>query len=172
MRSRWIAGALACGLLACAPTLDWRETSPQASGIAALFPCRPDQHGRAVELAETRVRMEMLVCAAGGATYALSFIDVADPTRVTPVLVAVRAVAAANLGAAQPRVAPWQMSGMTPNPQAARVSFAGRLPDGAAVQQHSVFFSKGLRVYQASVIGTKPPLDAVETFFTGLKFPS
>ena len=63
-------------------------------------------------------------------------------------------------------------AGLTPNPQAARVSFAGRLPDGAAVQQHSVFFSKGLRVYQASVIGTKPPLDAVETFFTGLKFPS
>jgi hypothetical protein len=49
---------------------------------------------------------------------------------------------------------------------------SGRLPDGAPVQEHAVFFTRGLRVYSATVIGAKPALPAVETFFGGLKFPA
>ena len=31
---------------ACTPTLDWREVRPEASGLVALFPCKPDRHAR------------------------------------------------------------------------------------------------------------------------------
>jgi hypothetical protein len=54
----------------------------------------------------------------------------------------------------------------------ARLDLAGRRPDGAAVRQQAVFFAKGLRVYQASVVGETLSGEAVDTFFAGLKLPS
>ena len=60
---------------------------------------------------------------------------------------------------------------MTPNPQALRLSVAGRLPDGSAVQEHAAFFTRGLRVYQATVIGAQLSPPAVETYFGALRFP-
>lgn len=159
-------------LTACSPTLDWRETQFDGSGIVASFPCRPDRYARVVTVAGTKVQMDMLTCAAGGATYALSFFDVADPAAVTPALADLRALATAHLGAATPQAAPLEIKGMTPNAQAARLSIAGHLPDGSAVQESAALFVKGLRVYQATAIGGKLAPEALDTFFTSLKFPA
>jgi hypothetical protein len=60
---------------------------------------------------------------------------------------------------------------MTASDQAARLFISGHLPDGAAVQEYAAFFTRGLRVYEAAVIGAKPEPTAVETFFEGLRFP-
>ena len=49
-------------LSACSPTLDWRETAAEGSGVVALFPCRPDRHARTLELVGSKLKMEMLVC--------------------------------------------------------------------------------------------------------------
>ena len=160
------------GLAACSPTFDWRETAAVGSGVVAMFPCSPDRHARTVELAGSKLSMEMLVCPAGGATYALSFADVPEPALVSTALAELRAAALRNVRAEPPQVVPAQISGMTPNPQAVRVSALGHLPDGAAVQEHAVFFAKGLRVYQGSVIGAKPAAEASEIFLTGFKFPA
>ena len=116
--------------------------------------------------------MEMLVCSAGGATYALSFFDLADPARVSAALIELRGTAVANVQGTEPRLAPLQIKGMTANDNALRLSIAGRLPDGGAVQEQAAFFTRGLRVYQATVIGAAPVPQAVETFFGGLKFPA
>jgi hypothetical protein len=116
--------------------------------------------------------MELLVCSAGGSTFALGFVDIADPVRVTPALGELRDVMLANVNGAAGRVVPAQVTGMTPNPQALRLATSGRLPDGAPVQAEAMFFVKGLRVYQATVIGTAPAPQVIETFFGGLKFPS
>jgi hypothetical protein len=59
---------------------------------------------------------------------------------------------------------------MTSNAEARRLEFVGRLPDGRAVTEHAVFFSRGLRVYQASAIGDRPAADLVEPFFAALRF--
>lgn len=163
---------LLMGLTACSPTLDWRETAAEGSGVVAMFPCRPDRHARTVELAGSKLQMEMLVCPAGGATYALSFADVVEPAQVATALAELRATALRNLQAAQPQIAPAQISGMTPNVEALRLSVVGRLPDGAAVQEHAVFFAKGLRVYQGTVIGAKPAPEANEIFLSSFKFPA
>ena len=156
----------------CSPALDWREFEPEDSGIVVAFPCRPDRHARNVTVAGAATRMDMLVCAAGDATYALSFIDVAEPVGVTAALAELRAVAAANLGSAAVSPGEVRVRGMTPNPMAARLALAGHRPDGSAVQQHAAFFTKGLRVYQDSVVGATLSGDAVDTFFSGLKLPS
>ena len=169
---RWIAAlAVAASAAACSPTLDWREFVPEGSALGMTFPCRTDRHARPVALAGTTVQMQMLVCSAGDATWAVSFFDVADPARVSATLAEWRASAVANVqGVAAPPV-PLQIKGMTPNEQAVRVTVAGKLPDGAAVQEHAAFFVRGLRVYSATVIGAKPSPQAVEVFFGGLRFP-
>jgi hypothetical protein len=164
------ASLLLAGLGACSPTLDWRETAAEGSGVVAMFPCRPDRHVRTVELAGSKLKMEMLVCAAGGTTYALSFVDVPEPGRVNAALAELRAAALGNVQAVAPQSSPASVSGMTPNAEAVRVAAAGRLPDGATVQAHAVFFAKGLRVYQGSIIGARPGAEANEIFFSGLRF--
>lgn len=164
------AFAAACSA-ACSPALDWREFVPEGTDVRVSFPCRPDRHARAVTVAGTKAQMQMLACDAGGATFALAFVDVADPARVGATLAELRATAASNLQGSAPRGAPIRIRGMTPNEQAARVTIHGKLPDGAEVQEHAVFFARGLRVYQATVIGAKPASQVVDTFLDGLMFP-
>lgn len=160
------------GLGACSPALDWRETAAEGSGVVAMFPCRPDRHARTVELAGSKLKMEMLVCPADRATYALSFADVPDPAQVAPVLAALRAAALRNVQAAAPQLVPARIGGMTPNAEAVRLAATGQLPDGAKVQAHMVFFAKGLRVYQGSVVGAQPAAEANEIFLAGFRFPA
>ena len=124
-----------------------------------------------VTLAGARVRMEMWACTAAGSTFALSFVDVADPARVGSTLSELRAVMLSNVNGVSPILAPVQVIGMTPNPQATRLACAGKLPDGTRVQAHAAFFSKGLRAYQATTMGARPEPSGTETFFGGLKFP-
>jgi hypothetical protein len=159
-------------LCACSPTLDWREVRPEGSGAVALFPCKPSTDARMVMLEGARVRMLLTACRAGDATWALAFADAAEPSKVTPALAALRAASVANLGAPAQVIAPMQVNGMTPNPQAERVRIEGKLPDGEAVTLDTGFFAKGTWVFQATVMGAKPGSEAVATFFDSLKLPS
>lgn len=161
--------AAACSV-ACSPALDWRDFVPEGTDIRVSFPCRPDRHARAVTVAGAKAQMEMLSCSAGDATFALAFVDVADPARVGATLADLRATAASNLNDVSPQTLVLQIQGMTPNEQAARITIAGKLPDGAQVQEHAAFFARGLRVYQAAVIGAKPAPQVVDAFIAGLKF--
>jgi hypothetical protein len=167
----WIAMLAVSCLVACSPALDWREFVPEGSGLRVTFPCRPDRHTRPVMLAGAKTQMDMLVCTADEATYAVSFVDVAEPSRVSATLLELRTAAVGNVQGAAPLAVPWQIKGMTPNDEARRLSVPGRRPDGVVVQMHVAFFTRGLRVYQATVIGALPTPQAVEVFFSGLKFP-
>lgn len=171
-RLRPVLVALGVLLGACSPTLDWREFVPEGSELRVTFPCRVDRHARPVQMAGASVRMEMLVCSAGDATYAVSFFDVADPGQMSAAMAEWRAIAIRNVQGTAPQQQSWQIKGMTPNVETVRLSVAGRLPDGAAVREHAVFFARGLRVYSATVLGADPAPQAVDTFFSGLKFPS
>ncbi|MDE2626526.1 MAG: hypothetical protein KGL99_05170 [Burkholderiales bacterium] len=168
----WIAALAAWSAVACSPALDWREFVPEGSGLIATFPCRPERQTRPVTLAGAKVPMTVLACTADGATYALGFVTVVDPGRITATLAELRASAVANLQGAAVEVAPLLIKGMSANDQAARLTFAGRLPNGAAVQEHAAFFTHGLHVYQATVFGAKPARRATDTFLGGLKFPT
>ncbi len=163
--------ALLGALGACSPTFDWRETHPENSGVSALFPCQPERKVREFELAATRYRMEMLSCRAGGATFALGFLDVPEAGAVGAALEQLRSAAVANIGGTEPQVTPIAIDGMSPEPLAAQLSFAGRLPDGSAVHEDMALFARGRRIYQAAVIGPAPPREAVQAFIAGLKLP-
>lgn len=162
--------ALVLLLSACSPTFDWREARFQGSAMVAMFPCRPDRHARAIELVGRRASMQMDACATGGATFAVSVVDLGDPALAAAAQQQLRTLAVANVRGDTPHAVPWRLAGTTPGTDAVRMSTRGRLPDGSAVIEHAAFFTQGLKVYQASVIGASPSPEALETFFAGLKF--
>ncbi|HEX2540465.1 MAG TPA: hypothetical protein VHM00_05220 [Caldimonas sp.] len=155
----------------CFPTFDWREARPERSGAALLFPCRPDRHERVVPLAGAAVRMQLHSCKAGGLTFSLALADVAEPLRVAPTLLAWRQLTVENIVGKAALLGEPKVAGATPNPEARTVRIDGRLPDGRPVVVHAAFFVKGLRVYQASVVGQTepPPRESLETFFTAIR---
>ena len=84
-------------------------------------------------------------------------------------LVALRAAALANVSGQVRAEGPAKVSGMTPHPAALEVSIVGRLPDGRPVEEALVLFSRGTRVYQATLVGGKLPADLVRIFLDALK---
>jgi hypothetical protein len=177
-KGRGAAGLLALLIVGCSPTLDWREQLVPGTGLVTTFPCRPDRHARVLQLSGAPVRMEMLVCPAGGATYAVGFLDVASPDEVPIALVALRVAFLGNVqagGAAAghppPQALGLAIAGMTPSIEAGQWGVQGRRPDGTPLSARGGFFAHGLRIYQAVVVGSALPADAVDPFFGGLKFP-
>lgn len=167
------SACLLLGLLcACSPALDWRRVRPAGLDIEATFPCRPATLSREVELAQRRVEMIMHACAAGGSTYALGALTLDDVRDVGTALMSLRDAAARNVGAASGVTQEVQVPGMTPHVQAARLTLAGRRPDGSSVVEHVTVFARGPRVYQAMVVGDRPDADAVSVFFGALKLGS
>jgi len=163
--------SVVCALLAvaCTPTLDWREIRPEGGALIAMFPCRPDRHVRDVTLAGVRTRMNLMVCEAGGNTFALAWIDVPGAAGTSAALADLRRLAAEHIGAPSPGTAPLRLIGSTPDPQAAELRLQGRLPDGAEVHERAVFFAHGQRAYQASAIGRRLDEAAAQEFVAGLK---
>jgi len=159
-------------LAACAPALDWREVRLESRGLVAVFPCRPHRQARDVMLLARRVPMQMASCTDAGVTYAVTWLDVDDPAAMRPVLEALRHAAAANIGGTDAMPQPFAVRGMTPNDAAGRIAVYGRLPSGNAVQEHAAFFARGLRAYQATLLGASPSAAAVDGFFAGLAFKS
>ena len=156
-------------LLACSPALDWRDVRPEGSGLTVQFPCKPTTRTRSAMLSGAPVPMTLLSCEAGGVTFALSHADLGDPAQVTDALVELRSALAGNLQAAPLRSVAFDLTGMTPNPQAIRIAFAGRLPDGTAVEERAVLFTRGSVVYQAVVLGVRLEDAAAGTFFESLR---
>jgi hypothetical protein len=157
---------------ACSPALDWREFVADGTDLTVSFPCRPDHHSRSLSLAGAKVQMDMLVCSAAAATFAVSTVVVSDPARMASTLKELRLAAVANVRGGEPELSPIDIKGMTPNDQATRLTVKGRLPDGADVVEQSLLFTRGLHAYQAAVIGARPDQRAVDVFFAALRFPS
>lgn len=168
-----VAGlVLACATAACAPALDWREVRPESSGLVALFPCKPFGNARQLRLAGASVEMTLYSCSADGATYAVAFADVGQPDLVGPALEELALAAARNIGAGALQAStPVHVAGMTPNPQASLRTLVGQLGEGRRVQEQVAVFARGMRVFQATVVGQKVDADAAETFFGALRLP-
>ena len=68
---------------------------------------------------------------------------------------------------------PPAIAGATPNGQSALLRIDGRRPDGRPVVARAAFFVKGLRLYQATVLGAGEPVnaEALETFFASIRLP-
>jgi hypothetical protein len=162
--------AAGASMLACTPTLDWRDVRPADCGLLLQFPCRPSAHERSLLLAGGLVRLSLYACNAGGQTWALSTADVGDPARVGATLGELRRSTAANVQAKEDRTLPLGVTGATPVEGAVRVLLSGHRPDGRAVKMQMALFAHGTRVFQATALGERAPGEAAETFFSSLRF--
>lgn len=154
---------------ACSPALDWREVRPQGTAVNSLLPCKPKASVRTLMLAGQSVRMSLLACSADKWTWALATADVAEPARVGPALVALRDSARDNLQGQVVGSTAAAVRGATPHEASAALSIAGRRPDGGEAHARVVVFSHGTQVFQATVMGGRPPAGAADPFFDSLR---
>ncbi|MBC7718012.1 MAG: hypothetical protein H7143_13865 [Pseudorhodobacter sp.] len=164
-----LISALIFALAACSPTLNWRDVRPADSGASALFPCKPDRFTRSFVLGGEKLQMVLNSCAAGDVTYALSHAKLAVATRVNPVLEAMQSAAAGNLGGTATLVSALVVPGMAPHPITQRWAVQGKRADGTALYQQFGVFTRGLHVYQATVVGHSLDPVAADTFFGSLQ---
>ncbi len=158
----------AATLVGCSPSLDWREINPQGQGASALFPCRPENRVRQVNLTGAAMEMHLSSCTAAGSNYALSWLDAADPTKVGSMLQQLQSLTSSNLGGQPSSGGPYNVPGMTPNELARRFAVKGVRADGTPIEADAVFFARGSVVYQATVVGAHLDKEATDTFFASL----
>jgi hypothetical protein len=170
VRAAWLATL--AGLMACTPQWDWRDVRPEGTGLVAQLPCRPSAHARKLPLAGQTREVHLLSCQVGETTWGLAWVDGVEPARLSDALLELRAAALANIGVADVLWAAPRIPGATPNPQAGRARATGRRPDGSAVSQELVVFTRGTTVYQATLLAPKLDAAAAETFFGALHFPA
>ncbi len=113
--------------------------------------------------------MQLHVCSTGNQTLALAFLEVEHPTQVVAALHSLRVAAQANFSATQVQTEPLHVLGMTPNPNAVLVSMQGVSTRGAPVRAGAAFFSRGLRIYQATLFGAEVDPEVWQTFIAGLR---
>ncbi|NUZ04887.1 hypothetical protein [Piscinibacter koreensis] len=170
LRPAGFAAVLGAVLLGgCSPALDWREVRPASSDLVTLFPCRPGTEQRPVQLGGATLPLRLVGCKAAETTFALALVDLPEPGLANGVLTDLRRHAVDNIAGQVSREVPFSVPGATPSAGALRIAAAGRLPDGTAIAAHHVFFTRGLKVYQASVMGARVDADAVETFLEAIK---
>lgn len=182
------ASGLLLALMACAPSLNWREVRPpQGQGLVLMFPCKPEHHERRLTLPGLNggpVTMHLLSCEADGRTWALSYLDASTPERWLQAPHALSDALWANLSVGRPAsgdarrdLGPAAVPGMTPHPAARIWQMTGQRPVSAttfeAAQVQTWLFTKGLSVFQASVWAPALREDdpGLKAFASGFNFP-
>jgi hypothetical protein len=160
---RVLPALIAGALVACSPSLDWREVRPAGAGVLALFPCKPELLTSPATAAEP-ARMGLARCKAAGFSFALSWAELPDPAQVAPALQQMREALATKLEARAEAPQALNVPGMTPNPQA----LSQRL-SGGQQQARVAVFSRGAVVYQALMLGPRQNDTAWESFAGSLR---
>ncbi|WP_326537703.1 hypothetical protein [Pseudorhodoferax sp.] len=163
-RARALLPALALFAAACAPELNWREWRAEGSRVVQMFPCKPVQQQRRLQLAGRELQFVLQVCDAGGVAWAQARVDVQDPAAVELVMQALAAAAHANLGTPPAAAAAPAVAGATPQQASGRFVLAGKGPDGRPLEQAMLLFATGTVVVQVTALGTRLPAAAVDTF--------
>ena len=114
--------------------------------------------------------MGLAHCQAGGLSFSLAWAEVSEPSQVTPALRQMRQALAARLSARDIESQPLHVPGMTPNPEAQLhvLAGAGSPETGQARLAQVALFTRGLRVYQAVMMGEKRNASAWESFVGSL----
>lgn len=159
---------LAGGLVACSPSLNWREVD----GVAEQrwwFPCKPERIERQVSLEGRLVPARLVVCDAQGATWSRMALQFPSPADAAQALIAARASLRANLQARE-TAAP---NGLVTRGEAP-LWLAGRRAGGAEVVAAARFSVQGRWLVQQVAMaedaaGWPRSLDggALDVFFDG-----
>lgn len=171
--TRYLWSAVAIGLAACSPALNWRTVRLDEAALASAFPCKPEREARRVELGGQGVDMQMWGCEADGATFAVAHAELPAGALPGVALAHWKAATAARVGAAPAGDAvAFAPAGALALPEAGRVQWQGQRPGGGAVTLQGAWFARvagpQVHVYHAAVYSPAPRPTVADTFFAGL----
>lgn len=157
-------------LTACAPTFNWRTQAIGATGLNAMFPCKPETITRTVPMAGSNRQVAMRSCLAAGVTFAVAHAALDDPAQVPAVLSAWRASALAGLHADPASAASQEApAGVPALPQLLVLHATGAMPGQKSNTLVGVWFGQGADAFAAFVMAPAVPPEVVEPFFAGLR---
>lgn len=171
-------GALALGLMACTPALNWREVSPGRSSARALLPCKPDQAIRSVPLGGVLTELNVIGCDVAGTTFAVMTATLEAGRAPDEVLAGWQQATLANMQADAASVlrTDFHPPGGLPLPHAQRVRASGRRGDGRVVVADAVWTARAsaggtTELLHAVTYADRPQPDATDAFFAGVRWP-
>ncbi|MBG9388710.1 hypothetical protein [Caenimonas aquaedulcis] len=162
--------ALAFAAAACSPTFNWREVRVEPARLKAMLPCKPDHADREVPMAGRSVKLEVVGCDTGGATFALMSADIGDAAQAGAALAQWKRANLANMrstGSSETAFAP---GGASPLRESLQVVAGGTRADGSPVESRAAYFAQGSRVFQAVIFTNRLQPEFSEPFFGGLRF--
>lgn len=168
---RVIAAATAVFLAACTPTFNWREVPVEATGLRAMFPCKPDKVERRSQFAPGReIVLHAMGCEAGGASYAILHGDVGSAAELAGALSQWKRASLATIHFTLDNEQPWQPAGALALNGSALVRTSAARAEGGEVQMQSAYFAHGTEVFQVMVYAPRLKPEMTESFFAGLRF--
>ena len=181
LRRSVLASTLALAMVACTPTLNWREV--RLDGLTALLPCKPDQAQRSVRLGTVDIQMDMVGCEAADALYAISHLRAQDVNQAAGLLSEWRAATLSNLHATSvhphafklAKVAdgafqiPYGAQAAAPDGAWELLWVQGQSPDASAVQSRLAWFALGADVYHVAVYGAQLGPQTVDMLYSDLR---
>jgi hypothetical protein len=158
-------------LLACSPSLNWREVRPAGGELKAMLPCKPDQGQRRQSLAGQGVVIRMVGCETGGALYAVSVAELGEGLQAPSAQAQWQTNLLGNMQASVSTRDAWPLRGASAAMEPVRLSAQGRRPDGRPVAVQAVWFAHGARLYHAAIYAERISTEMSEPFFGGLELP-
>lgn len=170
--------AIALALVACTPALNWRELRDFGSSAALVLPCKPERTTRNVPLGGSPTELDVVGCAAGGATFAVMVAQLPAGQWPDEVLAGWQQATLANMQATPDSVrrSAFRPHGGLPLAQAQRVAAQGQHPDGRPVQLRAVWSAHsaaggGTELLHAVLYAEQPQDDVADAFFGAIRWP-
>lgn len=161
-------------LAACNPTFNWRTVRADGAPLQALMPCKPDRAEREVPLGGPLATLHLLSCDAGGLSFAVAWVDAAEPARAEPALAAWRRATLlavmADPALADEAAAQWPAK-LAGADHVMGLQTQGRDHRGQPIALRALHATQGQRVLHAAIYGPAIPAELATTFFDGLQLP-
>jgi hypothetical protein len=160
---------MALFLLACSPTLNWREVRPDGAALTALFPCRPDQGVQTVALGEHGVKMAMMGCEAGGAMFTLAHVALDGSVDAEVLRGLWQMGTLASMQGALTTEEPFALKKASGNMLPGQIRATGKRADGSPVAMRAAWFAVGGSLYQAAVYADRDVDEVAQTYLDGIR---
>ena len=171
VRGRYLAVCLGLALQGCSPTFNWREVALEGTAVNVMLPCKPDQAHRPVPVAGLVATLRMSGCDTGGATFAVSWMDLANDAVAGQAIDPWKQSILGNMQAAASSEGPWDLKNARPASRPMRLTAKGVRPGGGVVYAQAGWFILDRTVFHLAVFSADPKLQAAEDFFSGVKLP-
>lgn len=155
---------VSCALVACNPTLNWREYRSADGQYAVLFPAKPEQFSRAIDLNGTRMTMTMTAAEVDGATFAVGSAELANADQAQGAVTAMKTALVNNIRGTvrmeKSASAASAATGQARRQLSTEIEAVGSKPDGTAMMLAGRFLARDRRIYQVIVMTKDKQLGA------------